>query len=96
MLLKNAHNDVHINLRQGGQITFFSRLNTEAGGGAWCPKSQIDNAVDGAEYLEIDLLSDHIVRNVNHIKDLRFEFAAKPLLIYFAFLTLKFIFTIAY
>ena len=47
---------------------FFSRLNTEAGGGAWCPKSQIDNAVDGAEYLEIDLLSDHIIRNVNHIK----------------------------
>jgi discoidin domain receptor family protein 2 len=42
----------------------IGRLNTEAGGGAWCPKSQIENTNESAEYLEIDLLSDHIISSV--------------------------------
>ena len=41
-----------------------ARLNTERGGGAWCPKSMIDKDSENPEYLEIDLLNDHVIRNI--------------------------------
>jgi len=42
-----------------------ARLNTERGGGAWCPKSLIDNtAQETEEYLEIDLVQDHVISAV--------------------------------
>jgi len=40
------------------------RLNSEAGGGAWCPKSMISSLDENQEYLQIDLLVDHIITAV--------------------------------
>ena len=37
------------------------RLNSEAGGGAWCPQSMIGRQDKRKEYLEIDLLVDHAI-----------------------------------
>jgi len=40
------------------------RLNSEAGGGAWCPKGMISSQDENQEYLQIDLLVDHIITSV--------------------------------
>ena len=39
-------------------------MNSEAGGGAWCPDSIISNRQDVQQYLEIDLLVDHVINSV--------------------------------
>ena len=44
-----------------------ARLNSERGGGAWCPKSLIDKDSDNPEFLEIDLVKDHVIRNTVRI-----------------------------
>jgi len=40
------------------------RLNSEVGGGAWCPRSVIGNRDGLKEYLEIDLLVDHLITSM--------------------------------
>lgn len=40
------------------------RLNSEVGGGAWCPKNVISDEEDSQEYLEINLLVDHIITSI--------------------------------
>jgi len=40
------------------------RLNSEAGGGAWCPRDAIGGKEGKEEFLEIDLLVDHIIHSV--------------------------------
>ena len=43
---------------------FKGRLNSEAGGGAWCPRDAIGGKDGKEEFLEIDLLVDHIIHSV--------------------------------
>ena len=39
-----------------------ARLNSEAGGGAWCPRHVIGE--EDEEYLEINLVVDHLIHSV--------------------------------
>eukprot|EP00092_Neocalanus_flemingeri_P009618 GFUD01010354.1.p1 GENE.GFUD01010354.1~~GFUD01010354.1.p1 ORF type:complete len:424 (+),score=128.92 GFUD01010354.1:116-1387(+) len=41
-----------------------ARLNSEVGGGAWCPRSVIRSQDDLKEYLEINLLVDHVITSM--------------------------------
>ena len=41
-----------------------ARLNSEKGGGAWCPKNIITEKMDKQEFLEIDLKYNHIITSV--------------------------------
>merc|ERR1711971_990774 len=40
------------------------RLNSEKGGGAWCPKNLITENMDTQEFLEIDLEYNHVITAV--------------------------------
>lgn len=42
-----------------------ARVHSERGGGAWCPKPLIDDGNENPEFLEIDLLQDHVIRNIS-------------------------------
>ena len=42
-----------------------ARLHTERGGGAWCPRTLIDNSKEEQEYLEIDLGDDYLIRETS-------------------------------
>ncbi|KAI1300258.1 Discoidin domain-containing receptor 2 [Halotydeus destructor] len=42
----------------------FARLNLEKAGGAWCPTPQLDIAVSGKEWLQINLTDRHVVTGV--------------------------------
>ena len=41
-----------------------ARLNSESGGGAWCPRTVISSQDEPKEYLEINLLVDHVITSV--------------------------------
>lgn len=43
-------------------VLFFPRIRTERNGGAWCPKSQVSEAV--YEYLEVDLGKVKVISQV--------------------------------
>ena len=39
-------------------------MNSEEGGGAWCPDTIISNRQERQQFLEIDLLVDHVISSV--------------------------------
>jgi len=41
-----------------------ARLNSEEGGGAWCPDTIVSSNQEKQQYLEIDLLVDHVISSV--------------------------------
>jgi hypothetical protein len=39
-----------------------ARLHSERGGGAWCPRQVVSSRQEQQEFLQIDLLADHLIR----------------------------------
>ncbi len=42
--------------------TAHARLHSERGGGAWCPMLAVSSQQDSHQFLQIDLLTEHLIR----------------------------------
>ncbi|KAF2351493.1 Serine-threonine/tyrosine-protein kinase catalytic domain [Trinorchestia longiramus] len=51
----SSHYDAAVN-------AFYARAHKEEGGGAWCPRSMVQN--EGEEYLEVNLVDDRVITKV--------------------------------
>ena len=43
-------------------VPAHARLHNERGGGAWCPKQAVSSRQEHQEFIQIDLLTEHLIR----------------------------------